>query len=690
MPDRNDKNTKAQTEQHPRVDALGNSVSWLRCKLTAELTEDTHPGSGSGGNGVDALVATDRDRRPVIWATHAEGVLRDAARRLHGQEAAGALFGRAGGDRQRLVFTSLYMHPPAADSELHRDPNCRVWRSAARASFDNRAPQDETLRAIEFVPKGTRFEGLVELPTNDLPALKRLLAEVDAIGQGRASGAGRVTLTIAPVEPRPRSLGKVTSRLRLLLRNLDPVSITATATPTNIIPALPFVPGRSLLGAMANWLLVEGRQEAASTLVSGSVSVSDALPLPDEPANAATFEVSPAPLSLQSQKPTGTPGATPWWALHASPPARVDGWLAGHAELAGQVGGDPPPQLKRPEPDLFVYRAGPNSAWTAYRSIVRVRLRNGRSDPTQPDPSLFAVEQIAERTFFAAELRGDIAVMAVLGDALRPVLEGRRWLRIGRGGAPVEVVHADWVQTEPPVKVDGPAYLTLVSDLLIRDERLRWLKGLDPEKTEIFNWPPGAKAKPIRQDYTHVHGFNGTARLWRHPAVAVRRGSVFRVEAGVTELAQAAAGGKWLGERTHEGFGRFRLDTTLPGVTQAVTNAHARDLATSSMPDEAGEDVAVTTHGWFQAHRQLAAAATSSTPRPSLSQWLDLVTDLEREAPDALPSRVNPGTAGKRSWRDADARAVLDKIQRLPAENQSAHARMFVRWLRAAMRKRAS
>ena len=66
----------------------------------------------------------------------------------------------------------------------------------------------------------------------------------------------------------------------LLLKNRDPLCITATATPDNLIPSLAFVPGRTLLGAVAAWLIAEGDRDTASLLTSGKVSVSDALPLP--------------------------------------------------------------------------------------------------------------------------------------------------------------------------------------------------------------------------------------------------------------------------------------------------------------------------------------------------------------------------------------------------------------------------
>lgn len=155
------------------------SGSWIRYKLTAELLSDTHPGSGTGGSGIDALIARDRHDRPVIWASHIEGVLRDAARRLKGDAEAAKFFGRAGGQRQQAIFTSLY---------VQERPESRIWRSTARQAFDNRAPKDDALRAIEYVPKGTCFVGEVELPDEQHATLERLIREVDALGSGRATG----------------------------------------------------------------------------------------------------------------------------------------------------------------------------------------------------------------------------------------------------------------------------------------------------------------------------------------------------------------------------------------------------------------------------------------------------------------------------------------------------------------------
>jgi len=636
--------------------------SWVRYRLTAELLSDTHPGSGSGGDGVDSLIARDRYGRPVIWASHVEGVLRDAARRLKGNAAARGFFGCAGGQRQRAVFTSLY---------TQEDPESRIWRSTARKAFDNRAPKDDTLRAIEFVPKGTKFFGEVELPESDLPVLQRLVKEVDALGSGRAAGSGRVKLSLEKIEIEPQSTDGATGRLLLLLKNRDPLCITATAMPTNLIPSFPFVPGRALLGTIADWLITEGHQDSASLLTSGCISVSDALPLPEMPASLEAVEVLPAPLSLYSEKPAGAAGEVPWWAQPVTPTQRFDVWSA--------QGGK---NLKRPEDDLFIYRPSPDDSWRTFRPARRVRLRNGRPDPKQADVSLFAIEQIVEETPFLAELRGAPENMRRLAERLEPVLSGSRWLRVGRGGAPVEVVRLAWVNEAPKSQPQEKALLILISDLLVRDENLRWRTVLDKATLQGMLGENGQiQFGKSLQDSVMVHGFNGTSRLWRMPAAAIRRGSVFEVSgSGVGKLAERAAKGEWLGERTHEGFGRFRLDTALPGVTreQQVRSEIA------PRPDDPEDTVAAETKKWFDQHKILAQM--DGERKPSLSQWMDLVADLERNDARAIEQRLNPTTAGARNWKHKDAAEVLNRLKDVPLEQRAVYAQYFVRWLRVGLR----
>jgi len=638
------------------------SEPWVRQALSAEFLSDAHLGSGSGGGGIDALVARDRHDRPVIWASHVEGLLRDAARRLRNDDEAGRLFGRAGGEQQRAVFTSLYTKD---------DTQSRIWRSTAREAFDNRAPKDDTLRVIEYVPRGTTFIGEVELPASQLDTLKRLVQEVDALGSGRSTGAGRVKLTLSDVAHKSRQTGTPTGRLVMLLKNCDPLCITATATPDNLIPSLAFAPGRALLGAMAAWLIAEGDRNTASLLIAGKVSVTDALPLPHAPSTLADLEVLPAPLSLQSEKPKGAAGDLPWWAHEAGPTKRLDAWSQPKDA----------PKLKRPEDDLFVCRESKNAAWTAFRPARRVRLRNGRPNPTQVDASLFAIEQIVEETHFLTELHGSAEDLKAITAALAPVLQGRRWLRVGRAGAPVEVIDLAWCGVPPPPRVPDRALLILTSDLLLRDDHLRWRIALDEATLKELLGVDVRIGKSL-QDSVMVHGFNGTSRLWRMPAAAIRRGSVFEISgAGVATLAERAARREWLGERTHEGFGRFRIDVTLPGIG---SEARVPTKVRAETPEEA---VAAKTREWFNAHKALANRGSAGDRKPSLAQWMDLVSELEANNPNALASRLDPTTAGGRSWKHKDAKETLDKLMQLQESERRLYARYFVCWLRAEMRK---
>lgn len=631
---------------------------WIRRTLTAELLSDAHFGSGAGGGGIDALVARDRRGRPIIWASHLEGVLRDAARRLHSDDEAQKLFGRAGGEFQRAAFTSLYAEEKV---ETH------VWRSTARAAFDNRAPQDDTLRVVEYVPRGTKLVGEVELPESQLPVLKRLVREVDALGGCRATGAGRLKLTLGEVSLPNRSIGTPTQRLRLLLKNRDPLCITATATPDNLIPSLAFVPGRALLGAIAAWLIDEDERDTASLLTTGRVSVTDALPLPERPHKLESIEVLPAPLSLQSEKPKGSAGHVPWWAQAHGSTRRLDAWSVQD-------------KLKRPEDDLFVYRSTAGAEWRTFRPVRHVRLRNGRPDVKQVEPSLFAIEQIAEETYFLAELHGSPEDMKKLAEKLAPVLQGQRWLRVGRAGAPVEVIALEWLEVPSIAPTLERARLILTSDLLIRDEALRWRTALDEAALRELVGDEVQLGRSL-QDSVMVHGFNGTSRLWRMPAAAIRRGSVFEVSgAGLKELARRAASGPWLGERTHEGFGRFRLDAELPGATRDAI-PHGKLSPTVDVAEEA---IAERTKQWFEQHKALAKI--DAERKPSLSQWLDLVAALERNDANAIQDRLDPTTAGGKNWKHRDAREILEELEKLSQAEQALHARCFVRWLRAGMR----
>ncbi len=135
-----------------------------------------------------------------------------------------------------------------------------------------------------------------------------------------------------------------------------------------------------------------------------------------------------------------------------------------------------------------------------------------------------------------------------------------------------------------------------------------------------------------------------------------------------------------------DGFGRFRIDAALPGVT--------REVGTSSpltpVADGAAEAIAKTTRRWFGQHDSLSKPDNkdeSGQRPPSLSQWFDLVGELEADDQSALTRRLNPTTAGGKSWKHVGAKAIRDKLNdgALQPKQRALHARLFVRCLRAEL-----
>jgi hypothetical protein len=231
--------------------------------------------------------------------------------------------------------------------------------------------------------------------------------------------------------------------------------------------------------------------------------------------------------------------------------------------------------------------------------------------------------------------------------------------------------------------------LTLTSDLLVRDkDTLCWVSRLDIEakdkRSRLLETVLGLKngdgqlvVTDAIQEPTLVYGFNGTSRLWRLATAGIRRGTVFQVSGtGIAALEQRVAERRWLGERRHEGFGRFRLDALLPGVSTTTASS-----AGVSWPGQSDDIIAETAQKWCD----LVLNSKDAGRRPSSSQWRDFLADLRRDAAKAVADRLTPTTAGGTVWRHKGARKVLEAIG--AAANPVRHLEFFVRYWRLQERQ---
>ncbi len=597
---------KAGDSQPSKASGTGETAApqVSRFKLEVELLEDLHSGTGHTAGDLDGVQLKDRDDLAMISRGHLKGLLREIADELvalrHANpEDVNAVFGapHAAG-RGRLSITSLYQES--------REANFVEWTSTARKE-DERGPLPDHLRTVEHVGAGTRFQALMEMVLEPgKTSLHNLLdlccKRLVALGSGRRVGDGRVRTTkghlnAIPVpfavpyasnyrSPRPPSPGQL--RLRLLLRTQDAACFPITGNPGNLIFSACYMAGSAHRGA---WIeaLSELGHDASWVLEDSGPKFLDAVPLPpnvlDDSLAASdldllTIEAIPIPLDHPTRKPPAQGSDDwPWW-------------------------GEPEPvalsedmKPKRPGEMEFLFRENATSVWTRYAPEMRVHLRNNTGDKRRrklADQSLFSVEEIAERTDFLTELVfPDTAAAMQFSQAAKEVLEGRKWLKLGRGGAPAVVTGHLWMP--PPVAPSLPEghdrlSVVLTSDLILRGPRLGYLSRLTAQDILALAGSDQTMCTGIdhvdleaKMDTTLIHGFNASSGLPRKLALAIRRGSTFTLTAPPEKIAliwQGLSGAlaRGLGERRQEGHGRFLLEPE----PIADSRPHVADLPMSA------------------------------------------------------------------------------------------------------------
>jgi hypothetical protein len=213
----------------------------LFIQLAVETLEDLHTGAGTGSGDIDALVQRDRHGRPVIRDSHFKGLLREAGAELVSRGQVGAeelnrLLGAQGSTRSVLHMTSLRV-PKGSEART------LIWGSTKRVD-GGRAPEEDTLRYVEHVAAGACFEAQLRLAdSSQLCLLERLLNRVDRIGGDRNRGSGLVKLHWqigSALEAQPLAIAS-DIRLRLVLRNLEPLCLPATGHPGNLIRSHSFI-----------------------------------------------------------------------------------------------------------------------------------------------------------------------------------------------------------------------------------------------------------------------------------------------------------------------------------------------------------------------------------------------------------------------------------------------------------------
>ncbi|MCR4412724.1 MAG: hypothetical protein NUV77_09900 [Thermoguttaceae bacterium] len=606
-----------------------------RVTFTCELVEDLHAGSGLGFRGmIDDRHARDSHGRPVLADNALAGLLRDAAEELSAlghplatRERIGRLFGAEGAHaRARLVVRGLRFERKAGEDPLR--PVFLAVTSTAREVYSRR-PLEHTLRTVEMAAAGleargeTRFFG----DEDDRELLLLCLRRVSSVGAGKTRGAGRLRLRDirckeAPSLAAPSAPPGGPCRLRVLLRNLEPLCVAKTGFPGNIIETDTYLPGSALRGAILRALSDRGvSAEDVGRLAAADIRFGNGYFVPEDAIprdpqgrlrGMENLVAMPLPLTAEEAKATERktdPAAGPWWAQGkqsdgpwlADREHEWDGLLPEARATHGKPAETSAARFKRVKGEHYLVgpQEGPfDRAWPEVVTLMRNRIPAGRvgrsfdsrrptadADELQGPGELYSMDALAEEQLFLAEICFDSAEaakafwkagLALFGGDDEHV-EQRAWLRVGRGGCPVRVEASAWIDN-PALRAcpEGIAEftLTLTSDLIARAADLTFYTTLDTEAlAELTGLSPDSlrnvkiDAQASRSEARLVYGFNTAAASRRAAALAIRRGSAFLVTGPEKEvsrlfdhLASLEALGRGLGERQEEGFGRFALN----------------------------------------------------------------------------------------------------------------------------------
>lgn len=690
-----------------------------------EMLSDWHVGTGAGRPGsIDSLVRRDGDNLPFVSAKTLTGIWRDACERLAaGLDAGGVSPSRGWQGWVDVLFGSqpaqmsgaatgpprpaalavrparfpadlrayLIAHPVLCDMTTFVKPGVAIDPRSGGAL-------EKSLRFEEMARGGVTLEGTcnLALECDDeqwMAALALLVVGaqlIERLGGNRRRGAGRCQLRLVgrEVEPYlrwledhtqppsiperpvpllagPASLPDALPDERWLQVDLELVARTPVLAPAsvtgNVVTTADFIPGTYLLPIVTRAFAAIG-MDVRGAIGGGELRVLHATP------EVGGHRGVPVPRTLAYEKLTGGlhRGGGVYNLLCESPPP--DRQVKGHRD--GFVGRAQSGEL-------------PAFARLATVSHTHNVIQDDDQRPTEEVGGVFSYEAIPAGT----RLRSQLRVRASVAEALAQAdprwwtrLEGAQ--RLGRakkddyGLVDLVVLGEPRVIPQPTFPVDGELTVWLLSDLLVRDERLRPSASVEDVRRELekrldveLHTARDGSAVGRLDLIAHARRTESWHTGWGLPRpslVGMGAGSclAFRIKGalGIARLAAVSAQG--LGERTAEGYGDVAFNEPL--VTSAIS-------------------------GWRNAGApQDSNGPSSRAPRPSGKREADYAEVLEREAwRDAVRRRalalsMDPSWRGKVLGVSADKppSSQLGALRSMVAQLKSEADRpAFAQWL---------
>ena len=230
----------------------------------------------------------------------------------------------------------------------------------------------------------------------------------------------------------------------------------------------------------------------------------------------------------------------------------------------------------------------------------------------------------------------------------------------GYGHAYVETapMPENWRESGQPLAVSETFTLTLLSPMLVRDERGQFSLDIQPDLTARLGVAPA-----IEKTERHAEIIGGFNRKWGLPlpqVTAIAAGSVFTVNANVTAEKLLELESTGIGERRAEGFGRVTVNLVTPDEmkwktdepdlavlangTIAEGDPLAKLMLTRLLRRDLDEQI-------LHCARQAVEKYNGSVPNSQLSRWRVIVRDALEKRDIPRLQKFADDSKDKTGWK---------------------------------------
>lgn len=528
--------------------------------LKIEILSDTIFASSGGGSAIDSITAHYSNGLPYIPAKTIKGLLKESAIEIreflgHGwkvddkSDPINILFGREG-DGNNGALSILNGDLDKIDKLEEEIKENKLLSSEVlsyytfirhQTAMQNGVAKEGSLRTLQVLKPGLEFYVPIKLDSiTNYELLKYSCFNLRRVGINRNRGFGNIRCSIK--DPIPSTNIQVLDGNKFMIKLVTPALLPAIGADSNTVGSEKIISGRKILGMLASAFIKEKNLQNAHNdatfrriFLSGSVKFSDAYPIMNK---KVCF-----PLGLHwvaDKKNTKTE-------IDYNSDKQVDNWkgIRGLYSIDGK--------MKAKVSTVLDFHNSRNKVNQKTDNDFHSRIKgSNRGD------GIYYYESIQKEQEFAFKVEGLEEDLQII----RSLLRKGESLRLGKSSSTslgrVKVLNFGGTIFRKAPDTQGDLLLTFVSPVILRNKYGEFVPSLEALSlalgTTIIIHPENARLRT-----TKVQVYQSSIQMQFPEMMAIAAGSSVKVSKDEYSRISSTS----LGEFTHEGFGKFMVESML-------------------------------------------------------------------------------------------------------------------------------